>query len=51
VIAAPGEFWRFLMQGFPCQTYSAEQSWQTILATALGPIECRTLWIGIEQDH
>ena len=51
VIAARGEFWCFLMQGFPGQTDSTEQSWQAILVAALCPVECRALGIGIEQDH
>ena len=51
VIAARGEFWCLLMQGFPGKTDSTEQSWQAILVAALCPVECRTLRIGIEQDY
>src|SRR5471032_1302487 len=39
------------MQCFPGQTDCTEQPGKIVLATALCPIECRTLGIGIDQDY
>ena len=31
MIGPPGEFWRFLVQGFACKADGAEQPWKTLL--------------------